>query len=180
MGSEGDKQVSFLGGIGWLGKSLATLLLVACASCSLPDLSSLPGSTPEAENLDAQALRSLVQSICRGGPYAEIDSLLIVRNGRLVVEEYFNGYARETLHTIQSVTKSFTSALIGIARASGDIESINDRVMSFFPGVVDPANLDDRRGAIRIRNLLTMTSGTDYHEGCPGSPHDVLNHLERG
>ncbi len=89
-------------------------------------------------------------------------SLLVVRNGQLVVEEYFGGARANTLHDVRSVTKSVVSALTGIALARGDIRSLDDPVADYLGSLVP--DLDPARGAITIRQLLTMTSGLEWDE----------------
>jgi len=72
-------------------------------------------SIPTEQKLNPKLLNELVQLIREGKTFPDLHSLLIVRNGYLVVEEYFDGYHADRIHTLQSVSKSFTSALIGIA-----------------------------------------------------------------
>ena len=70
--------------------------------------------TPADQHLDSKILNDLVNEIRFGG-YQDIHSVLIIKNGYLVLEEYFQDYHRDKIHTLQSVSKSFASALIGIA-----------------------------------------------------------------
>ncbi len=154
---------------------MACAALLSCVS----DVSSLPASPPDQEGLSAGGLEALAHAVRTDARLKNIDSMLIVRNGRLILEEYFNGYKRESLHTIQSVTKSFTSALIGIAVNEGALKSVDQRVLSFFPDSLT-RDVDSRKAAMTIRDILTMRTGTDYAEGYPGSPHDTLNSLRRG
>lgn len=131
-------------------------------------------STPEAENLDRSRLEELVQRI-RRGDFGRIASLLIVRRGRMAVEEYFNGWSAEQPHTMQSVTKSVVSILVGLAASAGRL-SIDDPVTRFFPGYEPIANLDDRKRAMAVRDLLTMRTGLDWVESpYAGSPLQRLN-----
>lgn len=116
----------------------------------------------------------------REGEIPDIHSLLVVKNGYLVVEEYFGGHHADDLHTLQSVTKSFTSVLIGIAIEQGKLTGVGERVLDFFPDVEGIENLDDRKRAMTLEDLLTMRGGTDYHEGPGGSPHSTLNSMSRG
>jgi len=74
-----------------------------------------PVSTPEQQGLDAARLAELVSLIREGKRYPRLHCLLIVRHGYLVVEEYFNGWPADRVHTLQSVSKSVTSALVFIA-----------------------------------------------------------------
>lgn len=137
-------------------------------------------SIPEAHGLDGAGLSHLATLIREGERFPDLHSLLVVRNGHLVVEEYFAGYEAEKLHTLQSVSKSFTSAAIGIAIARGDIASVRGPVLGFFPDLEGIEHVDDRKRAMTLEDLLTMRSGTDYHERGPGSPHYELNALPVG
>jgi CubicO group peptidase (beta-lactamase class C family) len=89
-------------------------------------------------------------------------SMVIIRNGYLVAEEYFQG-TQTTLRNIYSCTKSFTSALIGIAIQEGYIESINTPVLDFFPSY-NFTNVDDRKQNMTLYHLLTMTTGLEWDE----------------
>jgi CubicO group peptidase (beta-lactamase class C family) len=97
-----------------------------------------------------------------------------------VLEHYFNGHSADRLHMQQSVSKSFTSAIVGIAIEKGEIKGVDERVLDFFPESMRIDNLDERKRRITLDDLLTMRSGTDYHERGPDSPHFQLNALSRG
>jgi CubicO group peptidase (beta-lactamase class C family) len=137
-------------------------------------------STPAEQNLNPDILKELIELIREGRRYPDQHSLLIVRNGYLVVEEYFNGYSADKIHMLQSVSKSFTSAVMGIAIHQGWIKGVNEKVLDFFKDVRDIKNMDNRKKSMRLKDLLTMRSGTDYHEGYSTSPHSQLNKLDRG
>lgn len=140
-----------------------------------------PTSTPGQQQLDPGKLTELVEAIRKGEEFPDIHSLLIVRAGHLVTEEYFAGYNAGKLHMLQSVSKSFTSALVGIAIEQGRFKGVDEKVLDFFPDMKDIKNMNDRKAAMRLKDLLTMRSGTDYHErGYTGSPHSQLNNLEKG
>jgi CubicO group peptidase (beta-lactamase class C family) len=140
-----------------------------------------PVSTPEAQGLDPGKLTELVKLIKEGERYPRLHCLLVIRHGKLVLEEYFN-WQPERLHTLQSVSKSFTSALVGIAIKQGKFKGVHEKMLDFFPEL-DPTDIDymdERKEAIRLEDLLTMRSGTDYHESGPDSPHFKLNALSTG
>lgn len=139
-----------------------------------------PTASPSEHGLDPAALHSLADAIRAGREFPDLHSLLVVRHGALVFEEYFHGHRAGELHTLQSVSKSITSALVGIALDRGDLRGVDEKVLDFFPGRDDVANLDDRKRALRVEDLLTMRSGTDYHERGSNSPHDQLNRLSHG
>jgi CubicO group peptidase (beta-lactamase class C family) len=139
-----------------------------------------PVSTPQAQGMDPRALADLTAEIRKGILCPGLDALLIIRHGSLVLEEYFNTERADRLHTLQSVSKSFTSALVGIAIARGEFKGVQEKVLDFFPDTEGIANLDDRKASMRLEDILTMRTGTDYHESGAGSPHEQLNRLLKG
>lgn len=138
------------------------------------DSAEWPASTPGAEGFDAVRLGDLALRI-RRGDHGTINSLLIARNGRLIVEEYFGAWRADQAHTQQSVSKSVTSVIAGIAIDRGHLRA-SDRVTTFFPAYAPIANLDARKEAMTVGDLLTMRSGLDWSESVyPGSPLQRLN-----
>lgn len=127
---------------------------------------------PAAHNFNIDMLSELHSEI-NDNAYGEVHSLLIVRNGDLVFEEYYNGYSRQQLHSIFSITKTITSALIGIAIDQGKIESVDEYMLDFFPeytlspenSYLEIQNNNDFKKAIQLKHLLTMTSGIDKEDG---------------
>jgi len=95
---------------------------------------------------------------------ATIDSVVVVRHGYVVLEEYPDAfYDQNTTHQLFSVTKSFCSALIGIALKEGFIDSTEHKIVDFFPNRTI-ANLDSRKQNITLEHLLSMTSGLPWDE----------------
>jgi len=111
----------------------------------------LAASTPDAEGLDAAIIGELVGRI-RSGTYGNVDSLLVVRHEKLVVEEYFGGRSASDVHTLQSVSKSVTSLLTGLAIERGRLR-LDDRVVERFPQYAPIANMDDRKARLMVRDL---------------------------
>jgi len=87
-------------------------------------------------------------------------AFIVVRDNQVLYENYFNGFARDSLCTAWSLSKSVTSALVGIAISKGFIRSIDDPIITYLPEL-------KRQGfdSITIRNLLTMGSGIQYRFG---------------
>jgi CubicO group peptidase (beta-lactamase class C family)/predicted RecA/RadA family phage recombinase len=139
-----------------------------------------PVATPDEAGFDARKLGELVSEIRRKELLPRLHYLLIVRHGRLVLDENFNGWGPDRLHTLQSVSKSFTSALVGIAIARGEFKGVDEKVLDFFPDMTGIANMDERKRALRLEDILTMRTGTDYNENGSGSPHERLNRLATG
>lgn len=141
---------------------------------------------PEALGLDPAALESIDREFT-AGRHGYIDSMLVIRHGRIAFERtYSHDYHRlfvgkgapgiynyydpawhpfykgTLLHTMQSVSKSVTSALIGIAIARGEIPNVDVPVLPYLSAfTVKP---DPRRDRMRLRDLLTMTAGIRWDE----------------
>jgi CubicO group peptidase (beta-lactamase class C family) len=168
---------------------VAASILIACADSSpnapstgnvsttltpIAQTNEWPASTPTAELLDTGRLTDAVVRI-RRGEFGRINSLLVVRNDRLVVEEYFNGWTLSSAHTQQSVTKSVTSLAAGLAVDRGLLRA-DDRVTTFFPDYAPIAALDGNKESLTVRDLLTMRTGLDWSErNYAGSPLERLN-----
>ena len=114
------------------------------------------------EGMDVATIGQVVERI-ESGRYGRVHSLLIVKNDALVYEGHFGGFRRDTLHRLYSVTKSVTSALVGIAIDKGYINGVDEPAISFFPEYVDEA-WDHRKDAITLQHLLTMSAGLQYDE----------------
>lgn len=161
------------------------LVVSLLASARIAEAQPLPGNDwpsldPETQALDAGRLERLGAAIEGGRQYPDLHSLLIVRHGYLVYERYFDGWTAQRPHTLQSVTKSFTSALVGIAIEQGIFAGVDEPVLGFFPDLEGVRHINARKRAITIGDLLTMRSGTDYNERGSNSPHDQLNRLPTG
>jgi CubicO group peptidase (beta-lactamase class C family) len=128
----------------------------------------LPTGSIVHSGLDTALMRKLINRIV-GGSYPNVHSILIVKDGKLILEEYFYEYDAGTLHQLRSATKTFASALVGIAIDKGLIKSVEDRVIPYFPEY-SILNLDARKEAITIKNLLTQESGLACNDDDPGSP----------
>ncbi len=119
-------------------------------------------STPEAQGMSSEKLREWSDEIRVSG--AAIDGIVVVRHGYLVWETYPNPlFGATDTHRLYSVTKSFTSCLVGIAIDKGYIDGVNQTMLSFFPERTI-ANLDERKQRITVENLLMMRSGLRWDE----------------
>jgi CubicO group peptidase (beta-lactamase class C family) len=91
-------------------------------------------------------------------------AFIVIQDGTVLYEQYFNGTQRDSIVTSFSVAKSFVSALIGLAIQEGYIASVNDPITIYLPEL---AERDPRFKDITIRHLLLMASGLDYQESRP-------------
>ena len=96
--------------------------------------------SPESQGMNESVLNTLTSKI-QNEELGLISSLLITRNGKIVYEEYFRSMHKNTKHSIYSVTKSFTSAAIGIAIEEGLINSVDERMLDYFSQYTPPLTL---------------------------------------
>lgn len=113
-------------------------------------------STPEEQGVDSASLAKIINEIIDKD--MGVHSLLIIRNGYMLLDAYFYPFTPNTKHDLASATKSITSALIGIAIDKGYIKSVNEKMLKFFPNE-QIQHLTKEKAAITIQDLLTMRSG---------------------
>jgi CubicO group peptidase (beta-lactamase class C family) len=122
-------------------------------------------------NLDAGLIKELIERLSDNS-YKNIHSVLLVKNGELVVENYFPGqdsfgqhrtFTRDTLHEMHSATKSVNSILIGIAIDQHLIHGVDEKISTFFPEYSDIFT-NKEKGAICLKDLLSMTAGLSWDE----------------
>lgn len=164
----------------WLPSIATVLALQACGKAPFqpyayeppPALSDgWPTASADAVGLDPAPLEAATNAI-GDGTFPKVDSMLVVRQGRLVHEAYFNGFDRERLHDLRSATKSITSALVGIAVDQGLLSGVDERVLPRLGGGAGLRNPDPRKDAITLGHLLTMTPGLacdDWNAASPGN-----------
>lgn len=167
---------------------LATLIGVDQTTAQVWPSKKWSESNASDQGMDPSMLDALHKRIKRG-EFGYVDQMLIVRNGHIVFNEkythdyvganagkdqessqynYYSSnwhpyYHGSELHTLQSVTKSVTSAVVGIAIRRGDLSGLDALVIdSFDANTIE--NLDDRKRAITIEDLLTMRAGIDWDE----------------
>lgn len=130
------------------------------------------------ENIDQFKLTAMMNEYF-GITSQDVHAILIVKNKRLVFEEYFAGhdygggapyyrgawteFNRFTLHCMHSVTKSFTSAMMGIAIDKGFISGVDEKMFSYFPEYSHL--MDSEKEKITLEHLLAMSSGLEWNEG---------------
>lgn len=146
----------------------ATALPAAVRSAwPVPDWQSV---SPESQGMDSEQLAQMLEFI--RDQQLDIHSVLIARHGLLVHETYVYPYAPETPHAIYSATKSVSGALIGLAIADGKIPSVQTPLLELFPERT-VQNVDERKQAITLEHLLTMSSGLSWRRPASGGPPPV-------
>jgi CubicO group peptidase (beta-lactamase class C family) len=120
-------------------------------------------SSPALQGLDPTRVAAVYAKAER---LSTLYSLLIVKNGYLVAERYFNGRDVHSAESTASVTKSYVSALTGIALREGVLSSLDQRMVEFFPELASQFT-DPRKHRITVRQMLQMRSGYPWEEFSP-------------
>lgn len=185
-----------LNSISEMSKSLLILfsavLLVSCDEFLLEDETgisfeqnlSLPESlgdgwdvsSPGREGADSVALSGLIRDLQSDS--RRIHGLLIVKNNKLIVESYFDGWHRNRFQSMRSASKSIASTLVGIAIDKGFIAGIDQSVLDFFPEYADLRTPD--KDKIQLQHVLSMTAGLRWEQDLfpPEDPRNDEHQLE--
>ena len=131
-------------------------------------------STPEAQGLSSGALADLVDF----GATQGMDSLLVVRHGRIVVEAYYAPFRPGLKHVVNSVTKAVVGTLAGIAFQQGALGPLDQSVIDLFPER-RMADADAHKKAMTLEHLLDSTSGLDWREPLSNAPPETMLQMER-
>ncbi|MCC6456048.1 MAG: serine hydrolase [Caldilineaceae bacterium] len=115
----------------------------------------LPSSTPEAQGIDSASILAFVNAVEQ--TQLELHSLILVRHGHTIAKGWWSPYTAELPHMLFSLSKSFTSTAVGMAVAEGRL-TVDDPVVDFFPADL-PNEVSGNLAAMRVRDLLTMTTG---------------------
>lgn len=122
---------------------------------------------------DKEKIRQLKRKIAEN-LYKEIKGIVVIKDGKLLMEEYFNGANRDVLHNTRSVGKSFASTMMGIAINDGYIKSENQTLKDFYD-LSRFANYSPKKESVTIKSLLTMSSGFDGNDDDAKSPGNEEN-----
>ena len=179
------------------------LALAVCGTAASAAAQEWTRSTPAAEGMDPGPLQELDRQV-RAGGLDNVDRLVVVRNGKLVMSErYPRDYASISagfdmrphqfnyqhpdwhpyymgtdVHSLQSVTKSVTSALIGIAIGRGELPGVDAPLLPLLADY-DTSHTDERLASATLEDLLTMRLGIEWHEqDRPIGPENTTLQLE--
>ncbi len=118
---------------------------------------------PQNHGLDGAHLLAIRAHVEARLPH--VRSVAVVRHGYAIFEMYRQGFGRESLLNVASITKSVTSLLVGVAIADGLLR-LDDCIVEHFPGLIE--NADPRAARITVQHLLTMTAGFDWLDANTG------------
>jgi CubicO group peptidase (beta-lactamase class C family)/predicted glycoside hydrolase/deacetylase ChbG (UPF0249 family) len=124
-------------------------------------LKALPRSNFATEKVDGKAIPKYLEAVQKAGQ--DLHSLMILRHGKVVYEQWLGEHAASKPHALHSVSKTFTATAVGFAVAEGRLK-VTDKVISFFPDKL-PAEVNSHLKDLEIRHLLTMSSGHDVEPG---------------
>ncbi len=117
----------------------------------------LPRKTPESQGVSAQSILSFLRAV--EAKKKELHSFMLLRYGAVIAEGWWKPYRPHARHMLFSLSKSFASTAVGLAATEGRL-SMDDLVLSFFPEDA-PAVIDPNLAKMRIRHLLSMSTGHD-------------------
>lgn len=116
----------------------------------------LPRSTPEAQGVSSQSVHDLIEALDK---IQSMHSVMVLRHGKVIAEAWWKPEVADQPHILYSVSKSFNSTAVGLAIAEGKL-TLDDPVLKFFPDLA-PAEVSDNLKAMKVRHLLTMTTGNE-------------------
>jgi CubicO group peptidase (beta-lactamase class C family) len=133
-------------------------------------------ATVEDVSIDRAGIEEFIQTIIdtpeNAADTPQLHGIVIVRNGKLVVEEYFRGFSRDMFHNTRSASKSMAATVIGAVMQAGAPLKLSSPVYEVMNGGAFPPDLEQQKRAMTLENLLTMSSGIfcdDNNDKAPGN-----------
>ncbi|MBS1665482.1 MAG: serine hydrolase [Bacteroidetes bacterium] len=127
-------------------------------------------STDKFDQNKIKALKAAIDT----GIFKKITGVVVLKNGKILIEEYFNGESRDFLHDPRSVGKSFASSMVGIALREGYLKSVNQTLGEWYP-LQKFANYLPEKERVPLKDLLTMSSAFDGDDNDGDSPGNEEN-----
>jgi CubicO group peptidase (beta-lactamase class C family) len=164
--------------VNWTTLALLVVLWIAVPLSAAADSATWPTvgwqtSSPEEQGMSSAALAELVDF----GAANAMDSMLVVRHGKLVLDVHYAPFKPGMKHIVNSVTKGVVGTLVGIAHKEGRLDRLDAPVLDFFPGRV--ANADVQKKAMTVQSLLDSTSGLSWREPLTNEPPETMLQMER-
>ncbi len=138
----------------------------------------LPKTDLPSARMSQDTISKLIHLI-NTNPPNDFRGLVVIKDNKLVIEEYFNTYWRETIHDIRSAGKSVTCLLLGIAIDKGLIKDTEQSIYDFFPSPKFTYPATDGHPDIKIKHLLSMSSGLGADDNDTNSPGNAVNWLTK-
>jgi CubicO group peptidase (beta-lactamase class C family) len=131
------------------------------------------GDDPLSSGLHQDSLKVAIKN---ASELSNFYALLVLRDGEMVIEEYFKGKSAQDLFHLRSITKNITSAVAGIAIHEGVVDSLDAKISNYYPDI-----LMGDKAVITIRHLLNMSSGLEWNENTEIIgllEHDIVNPVD--
>jgi CubicO group peptidase (beta-lactamase class C family) len=125
------------------------------------------------EGFDNDKIKAM-NALIAGNRFKQITSVVVIKNGKLLIEEYFNGSARDSLHNPRSVGKTFASTMMGIAIHDGYIKSVDQTLKEFYD-LKEFSNYSPQKDDVTLKSLLSMSSVFDADDNQSDSPGNEEN-----
>lgn len=126
------------------------------------------------DNFDSNKIEALNKKIAEGR-FENINGIVVIKEGKLLIEEYFNGETRDSLHDPRSVGKSIASTMMGIAIQENFIKHENALLKDFYD-LKSYKNYSEKKDSVTLKSLLIMNSrflGDDSDYGSPGNEENM-------
>lgn len=148
-------------------------LMIDVSRVQLNPIKPYPGLAVSTEKFDRNKIKELKGKI-EAMEFRRINSVVVIRNGKILVEEYFNGAGRDSLHDSRSVGKSFASTMTGIAIGEGYLKSEEQTLQEFYP-LRTFAHYSPEKERVTLKDLLTMSAAFDGDDSDGDSPGNEEN-----
>lgn len=136
--------------------SIAAFTFVSCSGSDMSDSATLPRN--DNSGIDTRSFDNLFDIVTRSGATAELHSMMVLKDGKVIYENYDEGHSSDVKHALWSASKTFTATAVGFAVQDG-LLTVNDKVISFFDKSILPETPSEELQNLTVWNLLTMTSG---------------------
>jgi CubicO group peptidase (beta-lactamase class C family) len=153
---------------------LSAPFFTACQTPKTAKSNELHGWSLSKDSYDTAIIATLKSKI-QDSTFKHINSIIVIKNGKLLLEEYFNGASRQQTHDARSATKTIAAAVLGIAIQDGHIKSL-DQTLNDFYDLKKYAHYQEQKGQIALRDLITMSSnfdGDDMDEQSVGNEENM-------
>jgi CubicO group peptidase (beta-lactamase class C family) len=147
--------------------------LIDITKISITRVKPYDGFTISSDIFDRDLIKTLKGNI-EEGVFKNISSVIVIKNGKLLIEEYFNGETRDSLHDPRSAGKSFSSTIVGIAESEGYLKNEGQTLKEFYD-IKSYENFSSIKENVSIKELLTMSSVFDGNDDDYNSPGNEEN-----
>jgi CubicO group peptidase (beta-lactamase class C family) len=158
---------------GKLNIRVSRKLVINVNAVRLSQVKAYDGFSISNEKFDINRIKELRANI-EADVFKHITSIVVIKHGRILIEEYFNGSGRDSLHDVRSVGKSFASTLTGIAIKEGYLKSEQQSLKDFYH-LKSFKNYSPAKENVTIKELLTMSSAFNGDDSDPQSPGNEEN-----